>query len=216
MECISDIHRKCLALGAGALLFLFLVGFAAEAENGTENLSTGAIELSDSAQDRNQETTPSTANASETSDAMSQVANAATARLRSVANELPPFPIQRQSPIWMSRTSAAKHNMALRLTQQGESRLRAGDPRSALSLFEKALGLEASPYVYISLARAHYMLGHYGESLNFIEVAESWLNQDSNSVPEVTAFKATVPGSGLTEQKFPDASEIAASDRING
>ena len=122
---------------------------------------------------------------------------------------LPPFKPSEGSELWASRTSAVKHKAALELTRQGETRLRTGDANQALSFFEKALGLEASPYVYISIARAHYILGHYSESLSFIDVAESWLKQQSDSVPELTAFKARVPGSGLTEQIFPENREAA-------
>jgi tetratricopeptide (TPR) repeat protein len=187
----------------------FLSGFALNVNKRISNDSSETVYLSESRRHPIPEAASAPVSHETGKPAVAdQVAKATNARLRAAASELPSFQPNGQSAIWMSRTSAAKHKAALRLTQQGESRLRSGDPQRALSLFEKALGLEASPYVYISLARAHYMLGHYAESLNFIEVAESWLNQDSSGVPEVTAFKAKIPGSGLTEQKFPDGSEV--------
>jgi tetratricopeptide (TPR) repeat protein len=215
------IRKRCLALGSGAIL-LFLIGFPADANNITQYTVDNVTYYSNASQNdagatvaaaraSQSDTKQEVAENFEAADRTPVAAVTTQAGFATVARELPAFVPQRDSPLWTSRTSGAKHRVAMKLTQEGEARLRSGDPYRALSLFEKALGLEASPYVYVSLARAHYMLGHYSASLNFIEVAESWLNQDSNNVPEVAAFKAQVPGSGLTEQKLPEPLVTAAN-----
>jgi len=53
------------------------------------------------------------------------------------------------------RTSA-KSAAALRLAESGRTLIQAGESRRAVSVLEKALSLESSPFVYFYLARAHY------------------------------------------------------------
>jgi hypothetical protein len=206
-------NRNFLATGVGALLFVLACGFAADADNEIQALA-GIVGVQPSqTADQNSRSSSAFEGAitpEQDPSATSQIdAESARQKFLLASAALPPFKPSEGSELWVSRTSAVKHKAALELTRQGEARLRSGDADQALSLFEKALGLESSPYVYISIARAHYVLGHYSESLSFIDVAESWLKQQSDSVPEVTAFKARVPGSGLTEQIFPEHPEAA-------
>jgi hypothetical protein len=56
--------------------------------------------------------------------------------------------------------------------------------------FEKALGLEATPYFYFYLSQAHYHLGNYRLSANFLDVAASMLDTRSGWVGEVSALRA--------------------------
>ncbi|MBI2358180.1 MAG: tetratricopeptide repeat protein, partial [Deltaproteobacteria bacterium] len=49
----------------------------------------------------------------------------------------------------------------------------------ALSRLEKALAIDSTnPYAYYYLAQAHYLLSHYTESLNFLEVIEGKFAQE--------------------------------------
>lgn len=86
----------------------------------------------------------------------------------------------------------------MRLTDTGRRLLRGGEYEKAVSNFERALSLEANPFIYFYLARAHYQLGHYQDSLNFLEVAESWLMQQPDWAPELVALKRQIPGAGVT------------------
>src|SRR4249920_1272441 len=66
---------------------------------------------------------------------------------------------------------------SLRLTEEGRKLLEAGDAPKALSRFEKTIVIDSTnPYGYFYLAKTHYRLGRYKESLSFLEVAESRLS----------------------------------------
>jgi hypothetical protein len=79
---------------------------------------------------------------------------------------------------------------ALRLTEEGRRLLDAGDPRKALSRLEQSIVIDSSnPYGYFFLAKAHYRLGRYKESLNFLDVAESRLSQETFWLADVYALR---------------------------
>jgi tetratricopeptide (TPR) repeat protein len=68
--------------------------------------------------------------------------------------------------------------------------LDAGDPRKALSRLEQTIVIDSTnPYGYFFLAKAHYRLGRYKESLNFLDVAESRLSQETFWLAEVYALR---------------------------
>jgi len=67
---------------------------------------------------------------------------------------------------------------SLRLTEEGRKLLDAGDPNRALARFEKTIVIDSTnPYGYFYLAKTHYRLGRYKESLAFLDVAESRLTK---------------------------------------
>ncbi len=103
------------------------------------------------------------------------------------------------TPVWLMRSSSLKRAAALRLTEKGRYEIQAGEYEKAVSSLEKALSVEANPYIYFYLAEVHYQLGHYQESLNFLEVAESWLMQQPDWAPHLVALKGQIPGSGITQ-----------------
>ncbi|MGH7830388.1 MAG: hypothetical protein ACREP8_09450, partial [Candidatus Binatia bacterium] len=78
---------------------------------------------------------------------------------------------------------------ALRLAEEGRKLLQDRRHNQALARFERAMALEASAYNYYYLALAHHRLAHYRESLNFLEVAESWLNVDPRWLAEISALR---------------------------
>ena len=120
-----------------------------------------------------------------------------------------PVPSLNGSPLAVTRSTSAKALAAMRFIEKARKLLRAGEGEKALATLEKALGLEANPYVYFYLSQVHYQLGHYQAALNFLEVAESWVDQQPDWTPEITALKAEIPGSGFVQQVMPSQTTMA-------
>ena len=79
---------------------------------------------------------------------------------------------------------------SLRLTEEGRRLLGSGEYQKALEQFEKTIAIDSTnPYSYYYLARAHHRLSHYRESLNFLDVAESLLSEESFWLAQVFALK---------------------------
>ncbi len=79
---------------------------------------------------------------------------------------------------------------SLRLTEEGRRLLESGEYPKALARLEKTIALDSTnPYGYFYLAKAHYRLGRYQESLNFLDVAESLLASEPFWLAEVFALK---------------------------
>jgi hypothetical protein len=79
---------------------------------------------------------------------------------------------------------------SLRLTEEGRKLLDAGDPNRALARFEKTIVIDSTnPYGYFYLAKTHYRLGRYRESLAFLDVAESRLSGEPFWLAEVYALR---------------------------
>ena len=79
---------------------------------------------------------------------------------------------------------------SLRLTEEGRKLLEAGDAPKALSRLEKTIVIDSTnPYGYFYLAKTHYRLGRYKESLSFLDVAESRLGGEPFWLAEVHALR---------------------------
>ena len=79
---------------------------------------------------------------------------------------------------------------SLRLTEEGRKLLDAGDPNRALPRFEKTIVIDSTnPYGYFYLAKTHYRLGRYKDSLAFLDVAESRLSGEPFWLSEVYALR---------------------------
>lgn len=79
---------------------------------------------------------------------------------------------------------------SLRLTEEGRKLLDAGDAPKALSRLEKTIVIDSTnPYGYFYLAKTHYLLGRYKESLSFLDVAESRLSGEPFWLAEVHALR---------------------------
>jgi tetratricopeptide (TPR) repeat protein len=91
---------------------------------------------------------------------------------------------------------------SLRLTEEGRKLLDAGDPAKALTRLEKTIVIDSTnAYGYFFLAKAHYRLGRYKESLNFLDVAESRLSQEPFWLAEVYALRGeNFRALGMTEK----------------
>jgi tetratricopeptide (TPR) repeat protein len=79
---------------------------------------------------------------------------------------------------------------SLRLTDEGRKILDAGDPAKALTRLEKTIVIDSTNgYGYFYLAKAQYRLGHYKESLNFLDIAESRIGAEPFWVSEIYALR---------------------------
>jgi predicted Zn-dependent protease len=79
---------------------------------------------------------------------------------------------------------------SLRLTEEGRKILDAGEPAKALSRLEKTIVIDSTnPYGYYYLAKAQFRLGHYKESLNFLDVAESRIGSETFWLAEIYALR---------------------------
>ena len=79
----------------------------------------------------------------------------------------------------ITRAASPRQAAALRLAETGRTSLQNGQHQRAVYYFEKALGIDASPFMHFYLARAYYELAEYQRSLRFLEVAESVLTNQS-------------------------------------
>lgn len=90
---------------------------------------------------------------------------------------------------------------ALRFAEKGRQLLTAGAYQRALMYFEKALGLDANPYFYYYLARAHYHLAHAQDSLRFLDVAQSFLSDQSDWIAEVEMLRVKFGAAARTSRR---------------
>jgi hypothetical protein len=90
----------------------------------------------------------------------------------------------------IQRGTPARRAAALRIAERGRQHLLRNQHTLAVNSFEKALGLEATPYFYFYLSQAHYHLGNYRLSANFLDVAASLLDTRSGWLGEVSALRA--------------------------
>ena len=106
--------------------------------------------------------------------------------------EVPTGPLPDDSSLLAKITPGTTPQRAasLRLTEEGRKLLEAGDASKALSRLEKTIVIDSTnPYGYFYLAKTHYRLGRYKESLSFLEVAESRLSGEPFWLAEVHALR---------------------------
>ena len=97
--------------------------------------------------------------------------------------ELPPL-----SPV--AGVAVPQRRASMKLVQQGRALLRDERYKAALGRFEQAVGLDAAnPYSHYFIARAHYLLSNYRQSLSFLEVAELKLGADARWLAEVLVLR---------------------------
>jgi predicted Zn-dependent protease len=79
---------------------------------------------------------------------------------------------------------------SLRLAAEGKKLLDARDYPRALNRLEKSIAIDSTnAYGYFYIAKAHYLMGRYKESLNFLDVAESRLSGEPFWLAEVYALR---------------------------
>ena len=80
--------------------------------------------------------------------------------------------------------------VSLRWTEDGRKLIESGHNTKALTHLEKTLAIDSNnPYVYFYLAKAHFNLAHYKQSVDFLDVAEARLDSQSYWMAEVFSLK---------------------------
>ena len=80
--------------------------------------------------------------------------------------------------------------VSLRLTEDGRKLIESGHNTKALTHLEKTLAIDSNnPYVYFYLAKAHFNLAHYRQSVDFLDVAEARLDSQPYWIAEVLSLK---------------------------
>ena len=102
----------------------------------------------------------------------------------------------------INRSTPARRAAALRLAENGRTLLQQGQTRKAIYYLEKALGMDNSPSFHFYLARAHFKLADYQNSLRFLQVAESGFYGHPEWLPEVAALREALSGSA-SQQALP-------------
>ena len=99
----------------------------------------------------------------------------------------------------IGRRTNSKSAAALRLVESGRTLIQAGENRRAVAVLERALSLEASPFVYFYRARAHYYLADYQRAAEFVEIAEALFYQQPAWSEELFKLKTALstPRGGL-------------------
>lgn len=93
---------------------------------------------------------------------------------------------------------------SLRLAAEGKKLLDAGDYPRALNRLEKSIAIDSTnAYGYFYIAKAHYLMGRYKESLNFLDVTESRLSGEPFWLAEVYALR----GEDFRALGMPDRAE---------
>lgn len=100
----------------------------------------------------------------------------------------------------IKRNTPARRAAALRLAEVGRTLLQNGQNRKALYYLERALGMEASPFLYFYLARAHFQLADYQSARRFLTVAERGFSESPEWLPEVIALKEALVGASRQTQ----------------
>ncbi len=80
--------------------------------------------------------------------------------------------------------------VSLRWTEDGRKLIESGHNSKALTHLEKTLAIDSNnPYVYFFLAKAHFNLAHYRQSVDFLDVAEALLDSQPYWIAEVLSLK---------------------------
>lgn len=108
------------------------------------------------------------------------------------------------------RGTPARRAAALRLAEKGRTSLKAGETRTAIYYLEKALSLDARPYIHFYLARAHYELANYQGARHFLDVAESAFNGQPEWLPELSTMRAALSSPA---RQAPDKRTVAVAYR---
>jgi hypothetical protein len=102
----------------------------------------------------------------------------------------PPLPDDSSLLAKLTPATPPHRAASLRLTEEGRKLLEAREYAKALDRLEKTIVIDSSnPYGYFYLAKAHYSLGRYKESLNFLDVAESRFSGEPFWLAEVHALR---------------------------
>ncbi len=111
---------------------------------------------------------------------------------RSMLGEEAPSQIPEDSSLIAKITpqTPPQRAVSLRLTEEGRKYLESGEYAKALARLERTIAIDSrNAYGYYYLAKTHYLMNRYQESLNFLDVAESLLSNEPYWLSEVFALK---------------------------
>jgi len=100
----------------------------------------------------------------------------------------------------INRGTPARRAAALRLAEIGRTLLQNGHKRKAIYYLEKALSVEANPFIHYYLARAHYQVANYRGSMRFLEVAEAGVYGWPEWITELASLRAALSSASLAER----------------
>ena len=103
----------------------------------------------------------------------------------------------------ISQGTSPRRAAALRFGEKGRILMQNREYQKAVSYFERALSLDATPVFHFYLAQAHYHLGDNQRSLNFLEVAEFHLQQQPEWIDEVTALRIAASTRQVAQPAIP-------------
>lgn len=90
----------------------------------------------------------------------------------------------------ITKKTSPQRAASLKLVDEGHKALEAGEYRQALGTFERSIAVDATnPYSHYFVARAHFFLGNYPVSFNFLDVAESLLGWHKLWLSEIYVLK---------------------------
>jgi tetratricopeptide (TPR) repeat protein len=92
----------------------------------------------------------------------------------------------------ITRRTSARRAAGLRLAEHGRQAFEKKQYQQAIHYLEKALSVDATPFVYFYLARAHYQMADYPRSLQFLEVAESAFHGHAPWMAELARLKRSL------------------------
>jgi tetratricopeptide (TPR) repeat protein len=101
----------------------------------------------------------------------------------------------------VTRGTPARRAAALRMAESGRKAVQKKQYRKAIHYLEKALRVDAVPFVHFYLARAHYQLADYQRSLEFLEVAESAFAGHAQWLPELAALRRALSAPPVTTRE---------------
>lgn len=103
----------------------------------------------------------------------------------------------------ITRGTSARRAAGFRLAENGRKAVQNKQYHKAIHYLEKALSIDASPFVHYYLARAHYLLADYQRSLGFLEVAEFGFAGQSRWLSELAALRRALSAAPGATQESP-------------
>jgi hypothetical protein len=103
----------------------------------------------------------------------------------------------------INRGTPARRAAALRLAEVGRTLLQDGHIGKAIYYLEKALSVEANPFIHYYLARAHFQVADYQGSMRFLEVAEAGVHGWPEWTKELAALRIILTSSAAPQDPAP-------------
>jgi len=135
--------------------------------------------------------------------------------------QAPPAPILEDDSSLLAKITPSTppaRAASLRLVEDGKRLLDGRDYPRALNRLEKSIAIDSTnAYGYFYIAKAHFLVGRYKESLNFLDVAESRLSAEPFWLAEVHALRGenfrALGMAERAEQSYAKALTINAGNR---